>query len=98
MDLTTYSDEELAELTAAANAEKQRRFLISQAGNIVSQLEEVEPTQWEDLIDRISPGQRVVFNGNVWRNVSGAWLSAKADPNTYPTLWSQETGVSADVP
>lgn len=56
------------------------------------------PTPWASLVDRVAPGQAVVWtDGNTWRNTSRAWLPITATPATWPQGWAQETGLPDPV-
>ena len=55
-------------------------------------------TPWDDLTDRVGPGQRIVWtDGETYRNISRAWLNTNDTPETYPQGWSQETGLPSGV-
>lgn len=45
--------------------------------------------------DAIPPAGKVRFDGEIWQNVSGAWLVH--GPDVYPLGWQQLTGLPPDV-
>lgn len=55
------------------------------------------PAPWASLTDRVAPGQRVIWDGQTWRNTSGAWLPTTATPATWPQGWAQETGLPPTI-
>lgn len=106
MDLTTLTDGDLEALRLDVLNEQDRRRIITEAparaDQIAQQFESImgaaPAIPWDDLADRVGPGQRVVWtDGETWRNTSGAWLPTTATPETYPQGWSQETGLPPDV-
>ena len=101
-DLAGLSDAALDDLLAACSDERRRRRILRDApaeAAVLAQDFELAaavgvPTPWAELLavsDRIGPGQRVVWlDGEVWRNISGAWLPVSATPEAYPLGWSLE--------
>ena len=99
-DLTGMSYAALDDLLAACSDERRRRRILRDApGEAAVLAQDFElaaavgvPTPWAELLavsDRIGPGQRVVWlDGEVWRNISGAWLPVSATPEAYPLGWS----------
>ena len=105
MDLTTLTDEDLDALRVAVLTEQERRHLIADApaqqkavaDRYAAAVAAAAPTPWASLGDRVGPGQRVIWNGNTWRNTSGAWLPTTATPATWPQGWAQETGLPPTI-
>ena len=106
MDLTALTDQDLEALRVDVLNEQDRRRIITEAPSRADQLAQqyesvmdaAPATPWDDLTDRVGPGQRIVWtDGNVYRNSSCAWLPTTATPETYPLGWSQETGLPAEV-
>lgn len=42
------------------------------------------------------PGVVVIFDGEEWRNISGAWLTAS--PTEFPSGWEQQTSLPSGPP
>ena len=105
MDFSTYTDTDLDALRVQVLTEQERRRLIADApaqqktlaAQYATAVATAAPTPWASLTDRVGPGQRVVWNGNTWRNTSGAWLPTTATPATWPQGWAQETGLPPTV-
>ena len=104
---STWTDEQLRELATAVISEQEQRRIRREAqarmDEIVAEYEaalvDAPPVPWEDLGDRVGPGERVIWaDGETWRNTSGAWLPVTASPETYPLGWAQETGLPGDIP
>ena len=104
--VTTLSDEDLEALRVDVLNEQDRRRIITEAPARADQLAQqyaavvdaAPATPWDDLTDRVGPGQRIVWtDGNVYRNTSRAWLNTNDTPDTYPQGWSQETGLPSGV-
>ena len=106
-DYSTWTDEELRDLATAVTTEQERRRtrreVEARMDEIVAEYEsaigDAPPVRWEDLGDRVGPGERVIWtDGETWRNTSGAWLPVTASPETYPLGWAQETGLPDEIP
>lgn len=106
MDLTALTDTDLDALRVDVLNELDRRRIIREASaradQIVQQYESImgdaPAVPWDDLTDRVGPGQRIVWtDGNTYRNTSRAWLPTTATPETYPQGYAQETGLPPDV-
>ena len=105
-DLINLSDADLDALLVGVVGERERRRVLREAPVIAdgladameAALEGAAPVPWDELGDRVGPGQRVVWvDGEVWRNASRAWLPVTATPETYPLGWAQETGLPSVV-
>ena len=106
-DYSTWTDEQLRDLATAVISEQERRRTRREAqvrmDEIVAEYEsaigDAPPVRWEDLGDRVGPGERVIWtDGETWRNISGAWLPTTAGPDSYPLGWAQESGLPGDGP
>lgn len=105
MNFTGLTDEELLQAWHDIVAEDQRRRLLRSgaeiADDLIRQYEAAVaiegPVPFEPMPQfGHGPGAVVVFEGEEWRNVSGAWLSAS--PADYPLGWSQQTGLPEEAP
>ena len=106
-DYSTWTDEQLCELATAVISEQERRRTRREAqarmdeiaAEYESAIGDATPVPWEDLGDRVGPGERIVWtDGETWRNISGAWLPTTAGPGAYPLGWAQESGLPGDIP
>ena len=106
-DYSTWTDEQLRDLATAVISEQERRRTRREAqahmDEIAAQFEAATaddpPVRWEDLGDRVGPGERVIWtDGETLRNTSGAWLPVTASPGAYPLGWAQESGLPGDIP
>ena len=105
-DLINLSDADLDALLVGVVGERERRRVLREAPVIAdgladameAALADTAPVPWDELGDRVGPGQRVVWvDGEVWRNASRAWLPVTATPEAYPLGWVQETGLPSVV-
>ena len=105
IDYRALTEPELRQLIIDATSELDRRAALEElpaeaarvADRYARSVEGEPPVPFEPVPHNgHGPGVVVIFDGEEWRNISGAWLAAS--PAVYPLGWAQQTGLPDDAP
>lgn len=107
MDYTTLTDDEIEAARVAILTEQERRRTLSEAPALIEQVTAQfqaaagisDGTEWRPVAgahDAVPPGQSRVFEGRLYENTSGGYLSHS--PAEVPHLWTDRGPADAVTP